>query len=117
MPNTSIFFTIGALAIAAIPPLNGFWSEWMIMAAGIEANMVPLSILMLINMVFSVVYYLRVIRVIFFEPSPARSKKTTEAPASMLIPILVLAALCIIIGIYPEPFITMASRAAQALNI
>jgi proton-translocating NADH-quinone oxidoreductase chain N len=117
MPKTSIFFAIGTLAIAAIPPLNGFWSEWMIMAAGIEANMVPLSILMLINMIFSVVYYLRVIRVIFLEPSTARSNKATEAPVSMLIPILVLAALCIIIGIYPEPFITMASRAAQALNI
>ena len=114
MPMTSIFFAIGALAIAAIPPFNGFWSEWMIVTAGIEAEMIPFSALMLANMIFSVVYYLRVLRMILLEKPTAVSKKATEAPASMLIPTLILAALCIIIGVYPGPFITMASRAAQA---
>lgn len=114
MPMTSIFFAIGALAIAAIPPFNGFWSEWMIVTAGIEAEMIPFSALMLANMIFSVVYYLRVLRMILLEKPTAVSKKATEAPASMLIPTMILAALCIIIGVYPGPFITMASRAAQA---
>ncbi len=114
MPMTSIFFAIGALAIIAIPPLNGFWSEWMIVTAGIEAEMIPFSALMLANMIFSVVYYLRVLRMILLEKPTAVSKKATEAPASMLIPTMILAALCIIIGVYPGPFITMASRAAQA---
>jgi len=118
MPLTSMFFAIGALAIAAIPPLNGFWSEWMIVTAGIEAEMIPFSALMLANMVFSVVYYLRVVRMILLDEPTAASKKATEAPASMLIPTLILATLCIIIGFYPGPFITMASRAAEAaLNL
>ena len=118
MPMTSMFFAIGALAIAAIPPLNGFWSEWMIVTAGIKAEMIPFSALMLANMVFSVVYYLRVIRIILLEKPTAASQKAREAPASMLIPTLILATLCIIIGFYPGPFITMASRAAEAaLNL
>ena len=114
MPLTSMFLAIGAIAIAAIPPLNGFWSEWMIISAGIEAEMIPFSALMLANMILSVVYYIRVIRVIFLEKPTAVSKKAREVPASMLIPTLILAALCIIIGVYPGPFITVASRAAQA---
>ncbi len=114
MPITSIFFVIGSLAIAAVPPLAGFVSEWMILAAGIEAEMTLFSALMLANMLFSVVYYLRVIRIVVLEKPTAASKKATEAPVSMLIPTLVLAALCIIIGLYPEPFIHMASEAAHA---
>jgi multicomponent Na+:H+ antiporter subunit D len=114
MPMTSVCLAIGAIAIAAIPPLNGFWSEWMIVTAGIEAEMILFSALMLANMILSVVYYVRVIRMILLEKPTAVSKKAREAPASMLIPTLVLAVLCILIGVYPGPFITVASRAAQA---
>lgn len=118
MPVTTILFAIGAVAIAAIPPLNGFWSEWMIVAAGIEAGMLAFSVLMIINVLLSVAYYLRLIHTIVLKKPTPVSKKATEAPMSMLIPTLILASLCIIVGIYPGPFIAMASRAAEAaLNI
>ncbi len=118
MPVTSVLLAIGAVAIAAIPPLNGFWSEWMIVLAGIEAGMLAFSALMIVNILLSVAYYLRLIFVIVLkEPTPV-SKEATEAPVSMLIPIIILAALCIIIGIYPGPFITWAEGAAKAaLNL
>ena len=115
MPLTSMFFLIGAIAIIAVPPFNGFWSEWMILIGGIEAEMIPFSALMLANMIFSVIYYLRAIRMIWFEETTVVSEKAREAPAIMLIPTSILAALCIIIGVYPGPFITVASNAAQAL--
>jgi len=115
MPLTSMFFLIGAIAIMAVPPFNGFWSEWMILIGGMEAEMIPFSALMLANMIFSVIYYLRAIRMIWFEETTVVSEKAREAPAIMLIPTFILAALCIIIGIYPGPFITVASNAAQAL--
>jgi len=114
MPLTSILLAIGAIAIAAIPPLNGFWSEWLIVLAGVEAGMLLFSALMIINVLLSVAYYLRLIYVIVLkEPTPI-SEKATEAPRSMLIPIVVLAALCIIIGLYPGPFIALAEAAAKA---
>ena len=114
MPVTSMLLAIGAVAIAAIPPLNGFWSEWMIVLAGIEAEMLPYSALMIINILLSVAYYLRLIYVIVLkEPTPV-SKKATEVPLSMLIPIIILAALCIIIGVYPGPFVALAQQAANA---
>jgi len=114
MPVTSMLLAIGAVAIAAIPPLNGFWSEWMIVLAGIEAEMLPYSALMIINILLSVAYYLRLIYVIILkEPTPV-SKKATEVPLSMLIPIIILAALCIIIGVYPGPFVALAQQAANA---
>ena len=118
MPVTSMLLAIGAVAIAAIPPLNGFWSEWMIVLAGVEAEMLLFSALMIINILLSVAYYLRLIYVIVLkEPTPV-SEKATRAPVSMLIPIVILAALCIIIGLYPGPFISLAEGAANAaLNL
>ncbi len=114
MPVTTVFFAIGAVAIAAIPPLNGFQSEWMIVAAGVEAGMLPFSALMIVNVLFSVAYYLRVIHIVVFKKPTSMSKKAGEAPLSMLIPTLILASLCIIVGIYPGPFMAMASQAAEA---
>ena len=114
MPITGLFFAVGALAISAIPPLNGFWSEWLIMAAGIKGGMIPLSMLMLANLILSIVYYLRTIRIILMSKPTWVSKRASEAPKLLLIPMFILAALCILIGVYPGPFIAFASRAAEA---
>jgi NADH-quinone oxidoreductase subunit M/multicomponent Na+:H+ antiporter subunit D len=118
MPVTSMFFAVGVVAIAAIPPLNGFWSEWMIVTAGIEAQLFVFSALTLANMLFSVAYYLHVFRVILLEKPTKVATRATEAPISMLIPIAILAILCVLIGGYPGPFIDIASQAAEAaLNL
>jgi multicomponent Na+:H+ antiporter subunit D len=118
MPMTSAAFTIGTIAIAAFPPLNGFWSEMMIVAAGVRAEMIVFSGLMLANMALSVVYYFRLIRIIILEKPTKVSRKATKTPMTMLIPILVLAFLCVLIGAYPVLYIDASSKAAEAmLNI
>ncbi|MDH5375985.1 MAG: proton-conducting transporter membrane subunit [Candidatus Bathyarchaeota archaeon] len=115
MPVTGVFFAIGTIAIAAFPPLNGFWSEMMIIAAGVRAEMIIFSTLTLANMALSVVYYFRLIRIIILEEPTKVSKRATKAPVSMLIPLLILAFLCVFIGVYPGPFIGASSKAAEAL--
>jgi proton-translocating NADH-quinone oxidoreductase chain N len=118
MPVTSASFIIGTIAIAAFPPLNGFWSEMMIIAAGVRAKMIIFSALMLTNIALSVVYYFRLIRIIILEKPTKVSKRATEAPVAMLIPMLILAVLCVFIGVYPGPCIGASSQAAEAmLNI
>jgi len=115
MPMTSAAFTIGTIAIAAFPPLNGFWSEMMIITAGVRAKMIVFSALTLANIALSVVYYFRLIRIIILEKPTKASKKATKAPISIVIPILILAFLCIFIGVYPGPYIDASSKAAEAL--
>lgn len=115
MPLTGAFFTVGTIAIAAFPPLNGFWSEMMIIAAGVRAEMIAFSTLTLANMALSVVYYFRLIRIVILEKPTKVSKRAIEAPVSMLIPTLILAVLCVFIGVYPGPFMGIASKAAEAM--
>ena len=115
MPLTSIITSIGAVAISAIPPLNGFWSEVMIVSAGIEVGMLTFSILMVLNMLLSVAYYLRIIYLIVLKKPTLLSEKAFDIPVTMLFPILIPALLCLIIGMFPGPFIGLAQQAAQTL--
>ena len=118
MPVTSTLFILGIIALAGIPPLNIFWSEWAILIASVEEGMLTFSIVMIANLVLSVAYCLRVIQTILLKEETSLSKKASEAPALILLPIFVLGALCIAIGVYPGPFRVVAEEAAQAaLNI
>jgi formate hydrogenlyase subunit 3/multisubunit Na+/H+ antiporter MnhD subunit len=44
MPQTALYFLIGALAISALPPLNGFISEWLTFQASLQAPILQSSV-------------------------------------------------------------------------
>lgn len=115
MPLTAIAFTIGALAISGIPSLNGFVSELMIVYAGIQANMPFYTAILLINILLGFAYYLRLIKMIIWSTPSKGLDKVKEAPILMLASILALTITCILIGVYPAPFIEVSSKAANAL--
>jgi len=115
MPLTSIAFIIGALSLATFPALNIFWSEIMIITASWEAGMAWLSFLMIINLLFSAAYSLRIIQWIAVKRMTYISRRANEAPLSMIIPIFVLAFTAIFIGVYPAPFQRLAEIIAEAL--
>ena len=115
MPVTAIAFTVGALAISGLPPLNGFVSELMIVYAGIQANMPIYTAIFLINILLGFAYYLRLIKIIVWSTPSKILDKVRDAPLLMLVPILALTITCIMIGVYPSPFIEVARKAANAL--
>ncbi len=86
------------------------------MRAGLEEGMPSLSFLMILNMMLSAAYCLRMIQAIAVKSETSTSKKAKEVPLQMLIPILVLMLLSVTIGVYPAPFQTLAEAAAQALS-
>ena len=116
MPVTAIAFTIGALAISGLPSLNGFVSELMIVYAGIQANMPIYTAIFLINILLGFAYYLRLIKIIVWSTPNKKLNGIKDAPLLILVPILVLTLACILIGVYPAPFIETASRAVKALT-
>ncbi|MCK4243847.1 hypothetical protein KAX03_03175 [Candidatus Bathyarchaeota archaeon] len=118
MPLTSTAFAIGAVTIAGIPPLSIFWSEVTIILAVSEAGMLLCSAFMIVNMAISAAYCLRMVQLIVVKDVTSTSKNATEAPLSMLIPILILASLSIVIGLFPSSFLAITEKAAlAALNI
>jgi len=117
MPVTGVAFTIGALSLATFPGLNVFWSELMIITAGIESNMSLLSFLMILNLVLSAAYALRMIYTVAIKKTTSTSRKAKKAPPLMLLPILSLTGISILIGIYPSPFISFAEASVASLNL
>jgi multicomponent Na+:H+ antiporter subunit D len=119
MKITGLAFIVGSLALAGVPPLNGFQSEFMIILSGIQKGTADgvwywLSAIMVLNVLFSVGYYLRIVQIIVLKEPSALAAKAREAPAPVLFSIAVLTILCVVIGVYPGPFVAFANQAAQA---
>ncbi len=116
MPVTAAAFAIGALATAGVPPLNGFASKWMIYMARVEAgglNLVAVGVAVLIS-AMTLAYLLKAFASIFLGQRPKHLENVKEAPPLMLLPICLLAALCILLGVLPQLGVGLARPAQEA---
>lgn len=107
MPITATLCVMGSMILSAIPPLSGFPAEW-IMFVGIFQNGMLGTINMAIAIVglfatfFTLVYTFWPVMRIFFGPLPHSMENIKEAPKTMLAPLMILALISFIIGVYPE---------------
>jgi formate hydrogenlyase subunit 3/multisubunit Na+/H+ antiporter MnhD subunit len=118
LPLVATCFSIGLFALAGIPGLNVFWSEFAIVTAGLAAGSIytPLAMVMVVNILISVAYYLRLVQAIFFKPLSDVASKAHGVGVSLVIPLIVLAAAGIVIGMYPAPFLDLVSSIASSLS-
>jgi len=115
MPVTAMAFMIGALAISGVPPMNGFASKWTIYVAGIEEGQYVFTIIALVVSALTLAYFLKAFNSIFLGQRPKHLKNVKETPISMLIPILLLAALCLVFGVLPHLGIELVRPAQEAV--
>jgi len=115
MPLTAIAFAVSLLALIGIPPLNGFISELTLFTSAVQANMTWLGVAIILNSIISAGYYLQVIRVLIEPSSPEKLENVKEASIVMLLPIVIMTILIIVFGIYPDPVLNLAHKAAQSL--
>ncbi|MDD2373473.1 MAG: proton-conducting transporter membrane subunit, partial [Syntrophomonadaceae bacterium] len=95
-PYSMVAFTAGALSMIGIPLTVGFVSKWYLAMGSLENGMWYLIPVIVISSVLMLVYFWRVIDNIFFKAGDA--VKMPATPASMLIPTVVVAALCLVFG-------------------
>jgi NADH-quinone oxidoreductase subunit N len=94
------------ISLAGIPPLAGFWGKFFIFKAAIDrAGVGPwLAGAMVINSVISLVYYISIVRPMFFEPA-GEGLRQFRPPASV-IGVMALAAIVVVaVGIFPDLFV------------
>lgn len=99
MPFTGLCMVIGLLSILGLPPFAGFNSKFLMLFALAEYNP-HLSAIMLFASLIGCIYYTRIIRVLIFEKYTG--PRLQDACLSMKIAMGVLAALCIVLGIFPQ---------------
>lgn len=115
MPVTATVFAIGALAVAGVPPLNGFASKWTIYMAGIEAGKPVFVAVAVIISALTLAYFLKVLASVFFGQRPTHLRDVKEAPMLMLFPMCILAGLCIVFGLLPQLGIDLVQPAQAAI--
>jgi NADH-quinone oxidoreductase subunit N len=70
-PLMALALTILMFSLAGIPPLAGFFAKWYVFLAAIEANLVALSVIGVIASVIGAYYYLRIIKIMWFDETAA----------------------------------------------
>jgi len=100
MPLTFFSMVIASLAISGVPPLNGFASKWMIYQACVEVNQPVMLILAMVGSALTLASFIKVIYSVFFGRKPDSLGEIKPTSASLWIPQLVLAMLCIVFGIF-----------------
>lgn len=99
MPLTFLGFFIAAIAISDVPPLNGFFSKELIYDGALERGRV-FYIAALLGSFFTAVSFLKLGHSAFLGKSKQDFSNVKDAPTVMLVPILVIAGLCIVFGLY-----------------
>jgi len=101
MPLMMTAFTIAALSMVGIPPTAGFFSKWYLVLGGIDAGNWVFVGVILASSLLTAVYFFRMIEKLFAVPSSGDPavEKATEPSSRILVPILVLAAGIIILGL------------------
>ena len=116
MPITAATNLVGALSIAGIPPLNGFWSKLIIIIALIQSGHPVFAVIAVLTSVLTLWYYLLMQRKAFFGKLNAKWAAVKEAPFWMTAATVFLALLCVGIGIlFSSTVTTWIQPAADVL--
>jgi len=106
-PLLSLSFLVILFSLAGIPPLAGFFAKFYIFMSVIESKMYTLAVLGLLTTVISAFYYLRIIKIIYFD----KPKKPYEINYDwgLKIPLILSSVLVLIYFIYPSLLIDLIS--------
>ena len=123
MPITMLCFLVGALSTIGLPPFGGAWSKWFIAqgALGTAATFenVAFLIVLLVSSLLNIAYLLPIPLIAFFGKSkeaaegekPDANANHGEAPLLCRIPIIVTAAGCLVLFVWPNMLQNLAAMA------
>jgi proton-translocating NADH-quinone oxidoreductase chain N len=116
MPWTTSTSVVAFLSTAGIPPLSGFWSKLIMIVALWMGGARAYATIALLASILTLGYFLLLQRRVFFGKVVSFTEGAREVNAGMLLPVVFLAALMIIIGLYfPFIFQLLFRPAARAL--
>ena len=126
MPQTAFVFLIGCAAISALPPLNGFVSEWLIFQAILQSPQLPswglkflvpaVGALLALSAALAAACFVKAFGVTFLgRARTAAAERAQETDRLSLAAMFFLAALCLVAGVLPGFFIDALAPVVQSL--
>ena len=127
MPWTGLTFLVGALSISALPPFNGFVSEWLTLQSflrSVELNSAAIGTvfafsgaLLALTAGLAITCFVKAFAMTFLGmPRWKQAREAVEAGRTMTAPMVGLAVLCLLLGITPTYVIPMLDKALMPLT-
>lgn len=119
-PLLGLLFLIPAFSLAGFPPLSGFWAKYVLIEASLEVEAYVIAGIALAVGLLTIYSMTKIWSAAFWKQhpdglAPRLSILTVNERLALLGPIAALAMLTCIIGLFPEPFVQFAERAAGQL--
>jgi formate hydrogenlyase subunit 3/multisubunit Na+/H+ antiporter MnhD subunit len=126
MPATAFHFLVGALAISALPPLNGFVSEWLTFQAALQAPLLEHGVVRSLLPLFAATLalagaltamcFVKVYGVAFLGQPRGKAKASGDAGASERLGLAWLSAACLVLGLFPTAMLQMLNQVGASLT-
>jgi NADH-quinone oxidoreductase subunit N len=112
-PLMALCLAILMWSMAGIPPFAGFWSKWVVFSVAIDKGLIALSIIGVLTSVVSAFYYLRIIKVMYFDEPADGLDRAIAAPVGLVMGLSTLVVL--LFNLVPAGLFSSASTAAASL--
>lgn len=117
-PILALAMAIFMFSLAGVPPLAGFFGKYFVFMAAIEAGMLPLAIIGVLASVVAAVYYLRIVKVMYFdEPRTDVDRLDAVPERTITFAVGLSAAAVLLLIIAPSPLLSLTLTAAKALIV
>jgi multicomponent Na+:H+ antiporter subunit D len=111
----SLLYLVGGLALAGIPPFNGFISKVALVRGGAEVNSWFILGLVISGGLLTIIYMTRTWQWIFQQPPSEAVKPNPHGSDSPLAPALLIGA-CVLLGLFASPLVNLSEDAAAQLT-
>jgi len=126
MPWTAFFFLAGTLSIVALPPFNGFVSEWLTLQTMLQSSALSSAAVKIVfalcgaglalTAALAVTCFVKAFSMSFLGITrSSMARKSREISRSMLIPMAILAIFCLLLGVLPTYTIPILDKTVSSL--
>jgi multicomponent Na+:H+ antiporter subunit D len=114
-PWLAVLFLIPALSLAGLPPLSGFWAKFLVIDSSLSAGENWLAAVALVVGLLTLFSMSKIWMEAFWKEAPVKRPTPRKVPAALIVPIVLLGAVTMTIGLFAQPFVTFAESAAAVL--
>ena len=113
-PGLAVVMALFMLSLAGVPPMVGFLAKLYVFSAAVQAGLIWLAVLGVINSVISAYYYLRVVVVMFMRDADRAEEGIAPVCLAVQVGLGVASVLIVVLGIWPAPILRLAREAVLA---
>jgi len=113
-PGISLVLLVGLLSLAGMPPLGGFIAKFLIFASAVNAGMIWLAVIGVLNSIIGLYYYLIVLKVIYLYRSDDENSPL-PIPKAYVLALFILTFGIILVGTIFAPWFSWVTQAAAAM--